>query len=253
MIRAARLRFSTVNRQEMSQFDQISDWWHPSGPMHVLYRYNYHRVTFLKRHLARTRPHPHPLLPLQGLRALDVGCGAGFLTESLARLGAEVVGLDPNASSFREASDHRAKLREELPNLSYCNCTLEEYLPGVAQKFDIVSSMDVIEHVDNPQQFLSSISQAVGEGGTVMVSTIAKSPATWLTHILLAEYVTGIVPRGTHDYEKFISPNRLIEMLMQQGLQVSDRLELDLDWRGEFVQKDGGGNYILLAHKAPKQ
>jgi 2-polyprenyl-3-methyl-5-hydroxy-6-metoxy-1,4-benzoquinol methylase len=92
--------FSTVNRGEMNQFDQISEWWHPSGPMHILYKYNYERVQFLREYLDN-RGHLDPLRPLQNLRILDVGCGAGFLSKSLARLGAEVIGLDPNATSFR--------------------------------------------------------------------------------------------------------------------------------------------------------
>lgn len=95
----------------MQQFDRISDWWHPSGPMHILYKYNYERVNFLKQHLPL---HSDPIKPLKGLSVLDVGCGAGFMAKSLTRLGANVVGLDPNATSYREAVEHKAKFGEEL-------------------------------------------------------------------------------------------------------------------------------------------
>lgn len=92
--------------------------------------------------------------------------------------------------------------------------------------------MDVVEHVDNPQSFLGELARAVRPGGTVMVSTIARNPLTWLTHILMAEYVTGIVPKHTHHYDKFINPNDLQEMLLSEGVQVLARRELDINWRG---------------------
>lgn len=125
MIRLTRYAFSTLNQGEMQQFDGISDWWHPSGPMHILYKYNYERVNFLKQHLPL---HSDPLTPLKGLSVLDVGCGAGFMAKSLTRLGATVVGLDPNQTSYREAIEHKAKFGEELSSLSYVNSTLEEYM-----------------------------------------------------------------------------------------------------------------------------
>lgn len=110
--------------------------------------------------------------------------------------------------------------------------------------------MDVIEHVDNPTRFLSDISKAAKPGGLVMVSTIAKNPLTWLTHIVLAEYVTRIVPKHTHSYDKFINPQQLQEMLTGLGIQVISKRELEINWRGEFAQKEGGGNYILLGRKS---
>jgi 2-polyprenyl-6-hydroxyphenyl methylase/3-demethylubiquinone-9 3-methyltransferase len=91
---------------------------------------------------------------------------------------------------------------------------------------------------------------AVRPGGTVVVSTIARNPLTWLTHILLAEYVTGIVPKHTHSYDKFINPNDLQEMLLAEGVAVVARRELEINWRGEFDRRTGGGNYVLLGRKS---
>ena len=127
MMMRLRSLFSTLNRGEMAQFDTISDWWDPSGPMQILYRYNYERVQFLKQNLTLSHD---PLLPLKDISVLDVGCGAGFMAKSLARLGANVTGLDPNATSFREAVQHRAKFGHELQSLRYINCTLDQYLQG---------------------------------------------------------------------------------------------------------------------------
>lgn len=109
IMRALCRSFSTLNRGEMKQFDGISDWWHPAGPMHILYRYNYERVEFLKQNLGLEEETVNSLKPLAGMSILDVGCGAGFLAKSLTRLGASVVGLDPNSTSFREAVQHKAK------------------------------------------------------------------------------------------------------------------------------------------------
>jgi len=94
------VKFSTLNKHEMKQFDQISEWWHPSGPMHILYKYNYERVQFLKKYVTKQKQ-VDAFRPLNNMKIMDVGCGAGFLTKSLARLGADVIGLDPNSSSFR--------------------------------------------------------------------------------------------------------------------------------------------------------
>ena len=113
----------------------------------------------------------------------------------------------------------------------------------------MVTSMDVIEHVDNPSSFLKSISSAVREGGMVMVSTIARRPETWFTHILMAEYVTRVVPKDTHHYEKFINPEELEGMMAQVGIERKARLELGINWKGQLVEEVGGGNFISLGQK----
>ena len=118
----SRFMMSTVNPNEMSIFKELTQWWHPNGPMQILYTYNYERVKFLRKFVQSE----NVIRPLNGQNILDVGCGAGFLAESMTRLGGNVIGLDPNPTSFHEATAHQSS-REDLKNLSYVNRSLEEY------------------------------------------------------------------------------------------------------------------------------
>lgn len=124
----------------MLTFSKHTNWWHPAGPSQLLFAYNYHRISFLRKYLNQSST---TLLPLAGMKILDVGCGAGFLCESLARLGGDVVGLDPSATSFGEASTHKRN-RKDLENLQYYNESLEQFMQrseNLNRKFDIVTSM----------------------------------------------------------------------------------------------------------------
>ena len=109
--------------------------------------------------------------------------------------------------------------------------------------------MEVIEHVDNPQQFVSEITKSTHNNGLIMLSTIKRSLYTWLTHIILAEKVTRIVPSGTHTYEKFINPEECEKMLKNAGVETLEVLELDLNWKGEFEENKKGGNYLIMGRK----
>lgn len=234
MIRAlANLRYSiSVRSKEMELFSQLTGWWHPAGPSQILYLYNYHRITFLRKHLP-----PHDVKqPLLNLHALDVGCGAGFLSESLARLGGNVIGLDPNPTSFTEAKNHQ-DTKSDLKNLLYYNMSLEDYLSSSEtgrKTFDVVASMEVIEHVNDPKQFAKTLSGCTKANGLVMLSTIRRSNRSWLTHILLAERLLNIVPPGTHHHEQFINPEECADMLRDSGVDPIDILELELNASGSF-------------------
>ena len=126
-------RFSTVNPDEMVLFKSLTNWWHPSGPMHMLYAYNYHRINFLRKHVGEVE---NFRIPFNNMKALDVGCGAGFLSESMARLGASVTALDPNPTSFNEAVAHQ-NLKRDLKSLQYINCSVEEYINSEKGKENI--------------------------------------------------------------------------------------------------------------------
>lgn len=224
MIRAlANLRYSiSVKSKEMELFNQLTNWWHPAGPSQILYLYNYQRIAFLRKHLP-----PHDVKqPLLNLQALDVGCGAGFLSESLTRLGGKVIGLDPNLTSFTEAKNHQST-KSDLKNLSYYNMSLEDYLSSSEtsiKTFDVVTSMEVIEHVNDPRQFIKKISLCTKINGLVMLSTIRRSNRSWLTHILLAERLLNIVPPGTHHHDQFINPEECSNMLRDSGIDPIDIL-----------------------------
>ena len=146
--------------------------------------------------------------PLEGLRIVDIGCGGGILSESLARLGASVTGLDPCVPNIEAAKAHAVKDSQLLANLTYMPLTAEEFLEqnqdGPA--FDALVASEVIEHVDNPQQFVNTCSKLVNEDGSLFFTTISRTTKSWLGAIVAAEYVLHLLPTGTHDWNKFITP-----------------------------------------------
>ena len=152
--------------------------------------------------------------PLEGLKIVDIGCGGGILSEALARLGASVTGLDPCVPNIEVAKNHG----KDLPNLKYLPLTAEDFLSQHSEsKFDAVIASEVIEHVDNPPQFVETCSQLVEDGGSLFFTTINRTTRSWLGAIIAAEYVLSLLPRGTHDWNKFITPEELSKMLDQTG------------------------------------
>merc|ERR1712018_909803 len=161
-------------------------------------------------------------LTLSNYKIIDIGCGGGILSESLARLGASVTGLDPCVPNIEAAKAHAAKDSQILANITYIPMTAEEFLEqnkdGPA--FDAVVASEVIEHVDNPQQFVNTCSKLVNEDGSLFFTTIDRTTKSWLGAIVAAEYILKLLPSGTHDWNKFIRPQELTEMIENSGCNV---------------------------------
>jgi polyprenyldihydroxybenzoate methyltransferase/3-demethylubiquinol 3-O-methyltransferase len=202
---------STVNADEVSHFEGLAaSWWDPYGSSRLLHRMNPLRLAFLKS-LRSPSQHQESRNWLQGLSVLDIGCGGGILTENLSRLGAKVDGIDASPRAIEVAKAH---LRTD-PKLNSHNSP--NYICGSIQdhanlpKYDLVTAMEVLEHVDYPGTFLSEIAGQVKPGGWLVVSTISRTWLAWLGTIVAAEKVIGIVPPGTHTWGKFIKEAELRE------------------------------------------
>ena len=156
--------------------------------------------------------------PLAGVRVLDVGCGAGLFSEGLARLGAEVTGIDPCTDNITAARLH-AEADGELEGLTYLATTIEDHSQSLLEKYDAVVASEVIEHVDNQELFLEKCSAVIKPSGSIFLTTENKTFLSWVVMILGAEYVLGLIPRGTHEWHKFISPERISEVLDRTGCQ----------------------------------
>jgi polyprenyldihydroxybenzoate methyltransferase / 3-demethylubiquinol 3-O-methyltransferase len=202
---------STINAEEISHFDHMAaTWWDPRGSSRLLHRMNPVRLCFIRSLL----PRPHlPGSPqwLKGYSILDVGCGGGILTESLSRLGAAVDGLDASPGAIAAAKAH---LRTD-PKLSAGNTP--KYLCGsihshnTDSKYDIVTAMEVLEHVEYPASFIKQVAGHVKPGGWLVISTISRTWQSWFGAIFGAERILQIVPTGTHTWEKFINETELRE------------------------------------------
>jgi polyprenyldihydroxybenzoate methyltransferase / 3-demethylubiquinol 3-O-methyltransferase len=218
--RAAFSRFqrryvSTINAEEVSHFDGLAEsWWDVEGSSRLLHRMNLLRLTFINSLLSGEQT-PDSNQWLTGYSILDVGCGGGILTESLARLGGKVDGLDASSRAIEVAKAHLRtdpKLNTNNPPKYICG-SIHDY--KVEFKYDLVTAMEVLEHVDYPASFIKEVAQHVKPGGWLVMSTISRTWQSWLGAVVAAEHILGIVPPGTHSWEKFIKESELREYVMK--------------------------------------
>ena len=207
---------TTVDPAEVDRFRRIADeWWDPDGSFRPLHKLAPARLRFIRDRLARHfRRADGDLRPLAGLTLLDIGCGGGLVTEPMARLGATVTGIDPAAESIAAARRHA--LDQGLA-IDYRAVTVEALVADGA-RFDAVLCLEVVEHVPDPEAFLALCAGLVRPGGMLIASTINRTVKAWLLAIVGAEYVLRWLPAGTHQWERFVTPDELARYLSRAGL-----------------------------------
>ena len=242
---------STVDAAEVAQFSAYAaEWWDPRGKMAMLHRFNPVRLGFIKqsacRHFGREE---RRLDALAGLRVLDIGCGGGILSEPLARLGATVVGADPSQDNIDAANLHAA---EAGIAVDYRASTAED-LAEQGERFDIVLAMEVVEHVADIGLFIGSCAQMVKPGGLMITATLNRTLKSFALAIVGAEYVLRWLPRGTHRWDKFVTPNELEAALERHGLAVIDETGVVYNLLSDCWQlaSDMDVNYMVVAERAP--
>lgn len=210
---------------EVDKFQKLAqEWWDPNGPLKSLFTMNKLRVPFIRDGLNSTRGgeslNKTRGKPLAGLKILDVGCGGGLLSEPLARLGASVTGIDPVEESVRAALMHALQDPDFGENLTYSCTTVESLYPEWMESFDAVVASEVIEHIPDPLLFAENCIRLVKPGGSFFVTTINKTQLSWALAIVAAEDVLRLLPRGTHEWEKFVSPEELTKIVEKNNCRV---------------------------------
>lgn len=240
---------TTVDPREVERFAALAaEWWNPRGKMKVLHKFNPVRLAYLReRIVAHFGLDPKAIRPLEGLSLLDIGCGGGLLSEPLARMGASVTGIDPAERNVRIASLHAEE--SGIP-VDY-RATTAEALADEGARFDVVMAMEVVEHVADVGLFLARAAEMVKPGGLLVAATLNRTKRSFALAIVGAEYVLGWLPRGTHDWNRFITPDELQLALEAGGLKVTDREgvvfnPLTDEWRRA---SDLSVNYMMVAEK----
>ena len=239
---------STVDPAEIAKFEAMAaEWWDPHGKFKPLHMLNPCRLDYIVAQIAgqfdRDLSAPSPFA---GLRLLDIGCGGGLLCEPMARLGAEVVGADA-----AEGNLHVARIHAEQSGLTIdYRHTTAEALAEAGERFDAVLNMEVIEHVADPAAYLAACRRLLKPGGLHICSTINRNPKSFATAIVGAEYIMRWLPRGTHDWSKFITPDELYALLREAGLQPVDRKGFvfnPLSWQWRLSDRDLSVNYVTAS------
>jgi 2-polyprenyl-6-hydroxyphenyl methylase/3-demethylubiquinone-9 3-methyltransferase len=242
-------RNSTVDAAEVERFSRhANDWWNPRGPMAALHKFNPVRLGYIRDKVtARFERDAKKLDCLKGLRILDIGCGGGILSEPLARLGAQMVGADPSQENIAAASVHA---QESGVAVDYRATTAEE-LAATGETFDVVLAMEVVEHVSDVGLFVKTCASMVKPSGLMIAATLNRTLKSFALAIVGAEYVLRWLPRGTHQWDKFVTPNELEIAFERNGLRVTGERGVIYNLIADRWQlsSDMDVNYMLVAEK----
>ncbi len=240
---------STIDEAEVARFSALADeWWDFGGKMGMLHKFNPVRLGFIKEAACRRfKRDPKRLDSLAGLRVLDIGCGGGILSEPIARLGASVVGADPAGANIAAAKLHAAA---EGLAIDYRETTAEA-LADAGERFDVVLAMEVVEHVADLTLFVARCAEMVKPGGMMVVATLNRTIKSFALAIVGAEYVLRWLPRGTHQWDKFVTPNELEIALEQSGLRMIEETGVIYNLLADRWQlsRDMDVNYMITAAK----
>lgn len=240
---------SSVDPSEVAKFSRLAEeWWNPNGKMAVLHKFNPIRLAYIRDAACRKfNRSAKSLTCLQGLRVLDIGCGAGLLCEPLARLGADVVGIDPSAENIQIAKMHAD--RSHLI-IDYRATTVEEM--DRRERFDIVLAMEVVEHVVDVEAFVARCVALTKPTGLMTMATINRTWKSFALAIVGAEYVLRWLPRGTHQWDKFVTPDELANHLSRNGLEITEQSGVVYSPFSDkwSLSADMDVNYMVVAESA---
>ncbi len=240
---------TSVDPDEVARFEALADaWWDPDGDLAPLHKLNPPRLGYIRDHICRRFGRdPREPGPFAGLRVLDIGCGGGLLCEPMARMGARVTGADAAEKNLRVAALHAAASGLEV---DYRHATAEE-LARQGAEYDVVVNMEVVEHVADVGLFLDACGALVAPGGLMIMATLNRTAKAFALAIVGAEYLLRWLPRGTHDWRKFVTPAELTRALTGAGLEVSDVTGVRFDPLRDCWElcRDTGVNYMMVAEK----
>tara|TARA_Y100001936_G_scaffold237657_1_gene268492 strand:+ start:409 stop:1137 length:729 start_codon:yes stop_codon:yes gene_type:complete len=238
------MKTNTINKEEIEKFSKIADeWWNPDGKFKPLHKFNPIRISYIKDNISNIFKIKNKQKPLENVKILDIGCGGGLLSEPMKRLGAEVVGIDASDKNIQVAKIHAKKNKLDI---KYFCASPENF--EIEKKFDVILNMEIIEHVDDVDFFLKSCSNLLKKNGVMFVATLNKTLKSYIFAIIGAEYVMRWLPIGTHDWEKFIKPDYLINTLKKYNLSLRkiDGMKFNLIKNEWSISSDNSVNYISL-------
>jgi 2-polyprenyl-6-hydroxyphenyl methylase / 3-demethylubiquinone-9 3-methyltransferase len=241
---------STIDPAEVAKFEAMAaEWWNPEGKFKPLHLMNPCRLDYITSQIAaefgRDLATPNPF---KGLRILDIGCGGGLLSEPMARLGADVVGADAAPRNIPVARLHAEAAGLEI---DYRHTTAED-MAAAGERFDVVLNMEVVEHVADPLAYLTACQILLKTQGLMICSTLNRNPKSYLFAIIGAEHVMRWLPKGTHDWKKFITPDELYDLIRKAGLDPVDRKGMvfnPLGWSWSLSARDLSVNYVTASVK----
>jgi len=233
------MNIKNLDHDEVKKFDDLAaKWWDPDGEFKPLHQINPLRVGFINERAN-----------LEGIKVLDVGCGGGILAEALSKLGAQVTGIDASEQTIGVAQNHSNAVGS---NVSYYQTTIEEFIANKPEeKFDVITCLEMLEHVPSPGEIIKTCSTILKDDGDIFFSTINRNPRSYLFAIVGAEYILNLLPKGTHDYQKFIKPSELAKWIRDARLSQIETIGLSYNpitdnyWLGKDIQV----NYMVHAKK----
>ena len=232
----------TVNKKEIDKFSKLAtEWWDPNGKFKPLHKFNPIRLDYIKESIVKKFGKKKPPTFLKNIKILDIGCGGGLLCEPLSKLGAKVIGIDASERNIKIAKTHAKKNNLKIDY--YC-ASPENFIPK--EKFDVVLNMEIVEHVEDVNLFLKESSKFLRKDGIMFVATLNKTLKSYVFAILGAEYILGWLPIGTHDWNMFIEPNKLVKICEKNSLTLDELqgVKYNLFSSNWDLSSDNNVNYI---------